>query len=73
MIDSDLIDIYIFKHPFTCMIAGPTMSGKTTILSKILKNQITTIDTKIDRIIYCYARYQDSYDKMKITNPNIEF
>ena len=36
-----LIDLIIFKHPFTCLIAGPTQSGKTYLLQKILNfNQI---------------------------------
>ncbi len=49
------------------------MSGKTTILTKILANRSTLIDKNINRIIYCYARWQGSYDKMKLENPIIEF
>lgn len=71
--EKDYIDDVSFKHPFTCMLAGPTMSGKTTILSKILTNHKIMIDPPIDKIIYCYARWQTSYDKMKIMNSNIEF
>ena len=71
--EKDFVDDNIFKHPFTCMLAGPTMSGKTTILTKILANRSTLIDKNINRIIYCYARWQGSYDKMKLENPIIEF
>lgn len=71
--EGDYVDDTVFKHPFTCLMAGPTMSGKTTILIKILDNHSVLIDQKIDRIIYCYARWQDSYDKMKISNPQMEF
>ena len=73
LINTNLIDSKIFQHPFTCMIAGPTMSGKTTLISKILLNKIDLISSNIDRTIYCYARWQDSYDKMKMNNPLIEF
>jgi HrpA-like RNA helicase len=32
--EKDYIDDTVFQHPFTCMLAGPTMSGKTTILTR---------------------------------------
>lgn len=34
----ETIDTFIFQAPFTCMVAGPTQSGKTTLLLNILKN-----------------------------------
>ncbi len=71
--EKDYVDDTVFQHPFTCMLAGPTMSGKTTILTKILSNTQVLIDKKIDRVIYCYARWQNSYDKMKLDNPSMEF
>jgi len=27
-----------FKHPFTCIVAGPTESGKTSFVIKLLQN-----------------------------------
>jgi len=27
-----------FKHPFTCIVAGPTGSGKTSFVIKLLQN-----------------------------------
>ena len=30
------IDSFFFRHPFTLMIAGPTSSGKSMILQKII-------------------------------------
>ena len=71
--EKDYIDDTVFKHPFTCMLAGPTMSGKTTILTKILSNHHVLIDKKIDRILFCYARWQNTYDKIKLDNPSIDF
>jgi Ni2+-binding GTPase involved in maturation of urease and hydrogenase len=28
-----------FKHPFTCITAGPTSSGKTVLIRRILKHK----------------------------------
>ena len=63
----------IFKHPFTCMIAGPTKSGKTTLLTKILENCQLIFDLPPNRIVYCYKVWQDSFDKLKLLIPGIEF
>ena len=46
----------IFMHPFTCLIAGPTSSGKTTIIEKILDQNVDLIKPKINRIIYCFSK-----------------
>lgn len=61
------IDEYKFQHPFTCLIAGPTKSGKTTLLKKILSYHKQMITHKIDRIVYCYSRWQDAFDELKQT------
>ena len=49
-----MVDGIIFRHPFTCIIAGPTGAGKTVLLKKILENKNYIIDTKPDKIVYCY-------------------
>ena len=71
--NEDFLDNNVFQHPFTRLMAGPTMSGKATILNKILDNHQLLIDSKIERIIYCYARWQDTYNKMQLSNSTIEF
>lgn len=42
-----------WKHPFTCIIAGPTSCGKSTFTEKFIKNVHEIVDAKIDEIIYC--------------------
>lgn len=73
LINENFVDQTIFKHPFTCLIAGPTQSGKTTLLKKILEFNKSLIDIPPNRIVYCYARWQEAYDKLKILLPSIEF
>jgi uridine kinase len=44
-------ETFIFKHPFRCYIAGPSFSGKTTLIQKILQS------TKIDQQAYRKNRF----------------
>lgn len=55
-----------FKHPFTCMVAGPTSSGKTTLVRRILQNHdllFYNIDGDILRIMWAYGQWQSLYTK----------
>jgi len=60
-----------FQHPFTMTISGPTSSGKTYFVRKMLESEL--IAPLPDRIVYLYKRWQPLYDTMKETVPNIEF
>ena len=68
----DIIEEYKFKHPFTCLLAGSTKSGKTTLLKKILINHDQMISHPIDRIVYCYSRWQNAFDDLQ-KSISIEF
>jgi ABC-type phosphate/phosphonate transport system ATPase subunit len=72
-LDENTITNVIFKHPFTCMIAGPSKSGKTTLLRKILQSNQNLIHPQVERIVYCYSRWQDGFEKLQLTVPAIEF
>jgi hypothetical protein len=63
-----------FKHPFTCLVAGPTQSGKTVIVRQILedwkhlihlKNNVNTL-----QVIWYYGISQNIHND-KINNVNI--
>ena len=68
-----MISEVFFHHPFTCMNAGPSKSGKTTLLHGILKSNSKLIDKPPQRIVYCYSRWQPAYDRLKTTINDIEF
>lgn len=58
-----------WKHPFTCLVAGPTGSGKTVFTTKLVANATKVIQPPPQRIVWCYGVYQDSYKNIK----NVEF
>jgi hypothetical protein len=63
-----------FKHPFTCMAAGPTSSGKTVLVRRILKHHKSIIYFKgmsIEKlkVFWAYGQWQNLY---KEEIPNVE-
>ena len=46
----------VMQHPFTCIVAGGTQSGKTVLVKKLLENATTTISPPPERIIWCYGQ-----------------
>lgn len=56
-----------FKHPFTCLISGPTESGKTFLIRNILKNykflfyNLLPKNVSILRVLWCYGQWQNLY------------
>lgn len=62
-----------FQHPFTSIIAGPTQSGKTTLVLKIIEYAGGIIEPMPDKILYCYAIWQNSYEFIKQKCPRVEF
>lgn len=42
-----------FQHPFTAIIAGPTSSGKSWFIKRLLKEMKWLINEDIEEIIYC--------------------
>ena len=61
------------KHPFTLICAGPTGSGKTILIAKILENYKLMTKPVPEKIIYCYSIWQDMFKNMLEVNPNIVF
>jgi GTPase SAR1 family protein len=56
-----------WKHPFTCTIAGPSSSGKTSFVLKFIKHAI--IVPPPTSILWCYGTFQEIFN----TIDNVEF
>ncbi len=67
------IDQNVFKHPFTCTIAGPTQSGKTWLIKKILSYNSSLFDNSPQNILYCYSTWQKSFESFGDIMPKIQF
>ena len=61
------------KHPFPMLVAGPTSSGKSHFVKRLLEGGEETIQNPPDRIIWCYGIDQQLYHEMQETMPNISF
>ena len=65
MFESVLSDYGKFRHPFTALCVGATMSGKTHFIIKLLANRDEMIVPKVQRVIYSYKKYQPIFDTLK--------
>ena len=57
------------KHPFTCTVAGPTSSGKTEFVFRLIKLADQVIDPSPEHVVYCYGEFQPAFAEF----PNVEF
>jgi hypothetical protein len=67
------IPTHMFKHPFTCMVFGPSGSGKSELIFKILKYNQSLIQPAPQKIIYCYSIWSDKFNKLHDVYPSIQF
>ena len=61
-----------WKHPFTCIAAGPTGCGKTTFVTRLLRNSSTMIDPSPERVTWYYGEWQSAYENLDIPNLHLE-
>ena len=52
-------------HPFTCLIAGPTGSGKTHFMTEFVENAASLMQPAPSKILWLYGQWQDSYLRLK--------
>lgn len=56
---------HLFSHPFTCIVSGPSKSGKTHLVMSLLNDLPRFIDTKIEKILFCYSEFQEAFEKFE--------
>ena len=44
-----------WKHPFTCIVVGPTGCGKSTFVTHMMRHAAAMIDPPPERITWCYG------------------
>lgn len=60
------------QHPFSCILAGPSNSGKSYFVKELLHNQ-HNISHRPTNIVWFYACWQKLYDELSTSFPSIRF
>ncbi len=53
-----------FEHPFTCVISGPTCSGKTELTKRFVQHATQLMSTEPEKIYWCYSEWQPGYQEL---------
>ena len=54
-----------WTHPFTCVIAGPTGSGKTHFVKRFISHLNEMVYPIPQEVVFCYGEWQDGYNAIK--------
>jgi len=65
--------MFKIETPFRMIIAGPSMSGKSVFISKLIKENEKQFEKPPREIYYCYRIWQTIYDKIKEEMPYVHF
>ena len=63
----------VLQHPLSMLVCGPTSSGKSYWMNKLLTHAKTMINPPPERIIWCYKRWQPLFIEIQQTIKNIVF
>ena len=58
----DIIYDCSLHHPGSFFLAGQSGSGKTSWVQRLIENKDFMFDKKIDKIIWCYAHWQEIFN-----------
>ena len=59
-----------WRHPYTCLLSGPTSCGKSMFVAKFLKHLGQMSVTNFERIFLYYGEWQSGYREL---GKNVEF
>jgi len=62
-----------FFTPCNLALVAPTQGGKTQLMAELLNNMDYYFSPAPKKILYCYSEWQDKFDEMQKTVPDIEF
>jgi Cdc6-like AAA superfamily ATPase len=68
-------EVFLLRHPFTCLIAGPSGSGKTVLTRNLIQEYLktTTIKKPSVNVLWVHGQQQAIYKKPFQNNVNIEY
>lgn len=54
-----------WQHPFTCVVAGPTGSGKSFFVEQFLLHLSRMMTPVAEEVVWCYGEWQPLYNRLK--------
>lgn len=64
MYEYDSLVPFQLKHNFTMVVAGPSKSGKTEFVKRLI-NHPHWISPPPENIVWCYREWQPAYDSLR--------
>ena len=64
MYEYDSLVPFQLKHNFTMVVAGPSKSGKTEFVKRLI-NHPHWISPLPENIVWCYREWQPAYDSLR--------
>lgn len=65
IMEAEKMQHHRWEHPSNMIVAGPTKSGKTVFVRKLIRHSMWKYRPGIKKVVYAYGVWQDSYDEMK--------
>ena len=59
--------------PSSVCIIGPSLSGKTYLVSEMIKRRNEVFEKNLKKVLYVYGHYQSLFDQLKASESDIRF